>query len=72
MPQMSQVLRERAIGMLTAGMYSGSIAREFNVNFFTISRLQHRFREFGSTSKWPPNRRPRVWRCVRERIGDAM
>jgi hypothetical protein len=51
MPQMSQVLRELAIGMLTVGM---------TVHFFNISRLQPRFREFDSTSNWPPNRRPRV------------
>ncbi len=56
MPQMSQVLREHAIGMLTAGMSTRAVAGEFNVHFSTISRLQRRFREFGSTSK----RRPRV------------
>ncbi len=50
MPQMSQVLRERAVGMLTAGMSTRAVARELNVNFSTISRLQSRFREFGSTS----------------------
>ncbi len=33
MPQMSQVLRERAIGMLTAGMSTRAVARELNVNF---------------------------------------
>ncbi len=60
MPQMSQVLRERAIGMLTAGMSTRAAARELNVNFSTISRLQRRFREFGSTSNRPHNRRPRV------------
>ncbi len=60
MPQMSQVFRERAIGMLTAGMLTRYVARELNVNFSTISRLQMRFREFGSTSNWPHNRRPRV------------
>ncbi len=60
MPQMSQVLRERAIGMLTAGMSTRAVARELNVNFSTISRLQRRFREFGSTSNQPHNRRPRV------------
>ncbi len=53
MPQMSQVLRERAIGMLTAGMSTRAVARELNVNFSTISRLQRCFREFGSTSNWP-------------------
>ncbi len=57
---MSQVLREHAIGMLTAGMSTRAFARELNVNFSTISRLQRRFREFGSTSNRPHNRRPRV------------
>ncbi|ROK31145.1 Transposable element Tcb2 transposase [Anabarilius grahami] len=60
MPQMSQVLRERTIGMLTAGMTTRAVACELNVHFFTISRLQKRFREFGSTSNRPHNRRPRV------------
>ncbi len=60
MPQMSQVLRERAVGMLTPGMSTRAVARELNVHFSTISRLQRRFREFGSTSNRPHNRRPRV------------
>ncbi len=57
---MSQVLREHAIGMLTAGMSTRAVARELNVHFSTISRLQRRFRGFGSTCNWPHNRRPRV------------
>ena len=36
MPQMSQVLREHAIYMLTAGMSIGDVARE--LDFSTISR----------------------------------
>ncbi len=60
MPQMLQVLRERAIGMLTAGMSTRAVAHELNVHFSTISRLQRRFREFGSISNRPHNRRPRV------------
>ncbi len=60
MPQMLQVLRERAIGMLTAGMSPRAVACELNVHFSTISRLQRRFREFGSTSNRPHNRRPLV------------
>ncbi len=60
MPQMSQILRECAIGMLTAGMSTRAVARELNVHFSTISRLERRFREFGSTSNRPHNRRPRV------------
>ncbi len=35
---MSFVLRERAIGMLTAGMSTRAAARELNVNFSTISK----------------------------------
>ncbi len=58
MPQMSQVLRARAIGMLTAGMSTRAVACELNVHFSTISQLQRRFREFGSTSNRPQNRRP--------------
>ena len=50
MPQMSQVLRERAIGVLTAGMSTRAVAREFKAQFSTISHLQCRFIEFGSTS----------------------
>ncbi len=60
MPQMSQVLRERAISMLTAGISTRAVARELNVDLSTISRLQRRFREFGSTSNRPHNRRPSV------------
>ncbi len=41
-------------------MSTRAVAREFNVHFSTISRLQRRFREFGSTSNRPHNRRPRV------------
>ncbi len=48
------------IGMLTAGMSTRAVARELNVNFSTISCHQRRFRELGSTSNRPHNRRPRV------------
>ncbi len=46
--------------MLTAGISTRAVACELNVHFSTISRLQSRFREFGSTSNRPHNRRPRV------------
>ncbi len=51
MPQMSQVLRERVIGMLTAGMSTKAVACELNGNLSTISCLQRCFREFGCKSK---------------------
>ncbi len=60
MPQMSQILRERAIGMLTAGMSTRAVTRELNVHFSAISHLQRRFREFGSTSNRPHKIRPCV------------
>ncbi len=41
-------------------MSTRAVAREFNVLFYTISCLQRRFREFGSTSNRPHNRRPCV------------
>ena len=60
MPQMSQVLKECAIGMLTAGMSTRAVARSFYVNFSTINHLQSHFRELGSTSNRPHNYRPHV------------
>ena len=38
----SQVLGERAIGMLTTGMSIRAVATELNVNFSNVSCLQHR------------------------------
>ena len=61
MTQMFQVLKERAIGMLTAGMSTRAVAKEFNVHCSTICRLQRRCREFGSTFHRPHYRRPCVW-----------
>ncbi len=60
MPKILQVLRQHAICMLAAGMSTRDVARELNVHLSTISCLQRRFREFGSTSTRPHNRRPRV------------
>ncbi len=57
---MPQVLMESVIVMLTAGMSTRAVSHELNVHFSTISRLQRRFWEFGSTSNRPHNRRPRV------------
>jgi hypothetical protein len=69
MPQLSQVLRERTIGMLTARMSSRAVARELNVHFST--HLQCRFREFGSMSNQLHNRKPRACRRVDKRFADV-
>uniref|UniRef100_A0A3P9JG58 Transposase Tc1-like domain-containing protein n=1 Tax=Oryzias latipes TaxID=8090 RepID=A0A3P9JG58_ORYLA len=53
--------------MLIAGMSTRAVARELNVHFSTISRLQRRFREFGSTSNRPHNRRPTVTTPAQDR-----
>ena len=71
MPQMSQVLSEHAIGKLSAAMVTIAVARKLNVNFSIISHLKRCFREFGSTSNWPHNHRPRIWHRVDERFSDV-
>ena len=71
MLQMSQVLRECSIGMLTAGMSTRAVTKEFNVNFSTISCLQHCFREFVSTSNQPHICRPCVWCRVGGQFADV-
>ncbi len=40
--------------------HSSLVASELNVHLSSISHLQRRFREFGSTSNRPHNRRPRI------------
>ena len=65
---MSQVLMEHAIDTLTAGMSTRAVTRKCHVHFFTI---RCSFREFGSTSNRPHNRRPCVWRRVGERFADV-
>ncbi len=61
MPQMLQVLRERAIGMLTAGMSTRAVACELNVHFSTISCLYHKaFQRICQCIQPAHNRRPRV------------
>ncbi len=60
---MSWTQRSKTFSMytkgLTAGMSTRAVARELNVHFYTISHLQSRFREFGSTSNRPHNCIPR-------------
>ena len=49
MPRLSQEVRERAIGMLEAGMRARAVARRLNVHASTIIRLRIRYREMNST-----------------------
>lgn len=67
MPQMSQVMRERAIGMLDAGMSTRAVSVQLNVHYRTIGRLQQRYRQYGTTANRPHARRPRVTTPAQDR-----
>jgi hypothetical protein len=56
----TDVLRECAIDVLTAGMSTRAVAREVIVNFSTTSCLQCHLREFGSMFNRPHICRPCV------------
>ena len=60
MAQMNQVMRERAIGMLNAGMSIRAIAAQLNAHYSTIIRLRQRFQQTGRTANRPHRRRPRA------------
>ena len=51
--------RERAIGMLTAGMSARDVARHFQRHELTISRLMNRFQQTGNVTDRPRSGRPR-------------
>ena len=51
--------RERAIGMLTAGMSARDDARHFQRHDSTISRLLNRFKQTGNVADRPRSGRPR-------------
>ena len=59
MPRLRQNERERAIGMLAAGMTQVQVANHFNVSRMTIARLKTRLRDTGTTNDRPRSGRPR-------------
>ena len=58
-PGMTFDQRERAIGMLTAGMSARDVARHFQRHESTISRLLNRFLQTGNVADRPRSDRPR-------------
>jgi len=60
MPRLRQDERERAIGMLRAGMPQTDVANQFNVSRMTIYRLLVRLRDTGTTSDRRRSGRPRA------------
>jgi transposase len=55
MPRLRQNDRERALGMVQAGMTHQAVADHFNVSRMTISRLMIRLRQTGRTNDRPRN-----------------
>ena len=51
--------RERAIGMLTAGMSARDVAQHFQRHESTISRLLNRFQQTGKVADRPRSGKPR-------------
>ena len=58
-PRMTFEQRERAIGMLTAGMSARDVAQHFQRHESTISRLLNRFQQTGNVADRPRSGRPR-------------
>ena len=57
-PGMTFEQRERAIGMLTAGMSEREVARHFKRHESTITRLLNRFQQTGNVTDRPRSSRP--------------
>ena len=58
-PGMTFEQRERAIGMLTAGMSARDITKCFQHHESTVSRVLHRFQQTGNVTDQPRSSRPR-------------
>jgi len=60
MPRLRQNERERAVGMVQAGMRHEDVANQFGCSKLTITRLMSRVRQTGGTADRPRSGRPRV------------
>jgi hypothetical protein len=60
MPRLRQNDRERAVGMVQAGMTHQAVSDHFNVSRIAIARLMIRFRQTGRTNDRPRSDRQRV------------
>ena len=63
MPRIPQKLRERAIGMLNAGMTMNSVAKNVGCSTRVIRHLRQRFQATGRTEDRPSNGQPRITTC---------
>ena len=60
MPRLSQVERERAVGMAQKGATNAAIARTFGCTKATVGRLMQPLRRTGSTADRSRSGRPRI------------
>lgn len=60
MPRLNENQRNRAVGMLQAGMAQNTVARHFGVHRNTIQSLWRRFQQSGNTQDRPRSGRLRV------------
>lgn len=67
MPRLAAEMRERAVGMLMAGMSQEQVARTVGTTSRTIRRLTQRLRETGKTADTPRSGRPRVTTPAQDR-----
>lgn len=66
-PGMTLDRRQMAIGMLNAGVTAREVARQFNVNESTISRLKTRYQLTGNVKDMPRSGRPRKTTLAEDR-----
>jgi len=60
MPRLRQIDRERAVGMVQAGMTHQAVADHFDVSRITISRIMIRLRQTDKKIDRPRNGMPRA------------
>ncbi|CAG2198640.1 unnamed protein product [Mytilus edulis] len=68
MTRLTPALRERAIGMIQAGMGMTAVSRAIGCKRLTLYRLQQRFQGTGSTADRPRSGRPRVTTIADDRF----
>ena len=68
MPRIPNNLRERATGMLDAGISTEHVARHVGCCSRAIRNIRIRFRTTGSTNDLPRRGRPRVTTCGQDRF----
>lgn len=67
MPRIPKPLRERALGMLDAGMSAVDVAAAVGASAQAVRNLRRRFRQTGSTDDLPRSGRPRVTTRAQDR-----